>query len=96
MSYESKVPKVHAQQLKVQELTVRYADAGLYTASVSGILVDLGEGTPVVYSCIFIDNSAVTSAPIAAANMSVSGTIVNIGLTAPFATSDVVILKYSV
>lgn len=96
MAYQSKVPSVSSQQLKVQELVVRYEDAGLYTASVSGILVDLGEGSPVVYGCILNDNSAVTSAPIPHANTTVSGTVVNIALTAPIAAHDCIILKYSV
>lgn len=96
MPYQSKDPAILGQQLKVQEVCVRFADVGLYTASGSVVTVDLGEelaSVPVVLNC---DNSAPSAILIAQSAVAVSGTEVAITLGAPFATNDALIIKYVV
>lgn len=96
MSYEAKDPLILGQQLKVQELVVRFADVGLYTASGNVVTVDFNEtlaSVPVVIDC---DNSAPAAILIAQSGIAVSGETVAVTLAAPFATSDALIIKYIV
>jgi hypothetical protein len=95
MAYESKDPLVLAQQLKVQELVVRFADIGLYTVATNVISIDVGETVGAIVSAQFLDNSAGTMAPVVAANRSiVSNTILTLDLGAAIAANDVVVVKY--
>lgn len=95
MSYDSKDSKVQKQQLRVQEVAVRFADKGLYTAATNDVTVDLGEAATVV-SVLNLDNSGPTAIMIAASAIAVSGTSVTVTLGAPFAANDVLVIKYIV
>lgn len=95
MSYDSKDSKVQKQQLRVQEVAVRFADKGLYTVSSNDVTVDLGEAATIV-SVTHHDNSGPTVSMIAAASIAVSGTSVTATLGAAFAANDVVVIKYIV
>ena len=95
MSYESKDSKIQKQQLQVQEVCVRFADKGLYTASGSVVTVDLGEAASIV-SVLNFDNSAPDAIMIAASGSVVTGTSVAITLGAAFAANDSLVIKYIV
>lgn len=96
MSYLSKGSDAQAQQLKVQELVVGFADTQLYTASGSTITVDCGQTVSAVKNCLFIDDSAGTVAPVVAASVSISDSDVTLTLSAAFAANDSVRLCFVV
>ena len=95
MSYESKDSKVLKQQLRVQEVAVRFADKGLYSVSTNDVTVDLGEAHTIV-SATHHDNSGPTVIMIAASAIATSGTSSTVTLGAAFAANDVLVLKYIV
>ena len=95
MSYESKDSKIQKQQLRVQEVVIRFADTGLYTASGSVVTVDLGEAASIV-SVLNFDNSGPTPIMIAASGSVVTSTSVAITLGAAFAANDSLVIKYIV
>lgn len=94
MPYMSKVPQVASLQLKVQELALSILDTNVVTTSASTATVDVKENIDSIRSCIFIDDSAGTAAPVAAASRVVSGSTVVLTLSAPLAASDCIVLKY--
>lgn len=95
MSYDSKDSLVLGQQLKIQELTVRFADVGLYTVATNVISIDVNETVGAIVCAQFLDNSAGTMAPVVAANRSiVSDQIITLDLGAALAANDVVVVKY--
>jgi hypothetical protein len=96
MPFQSKDSAILGQQLKVQEVCVRFADVGLYTASGNDVTIDLKEtieSVPVVLNC---DNSAPSAILIAQSAIAVTGSTVVITLGAPFAANDTLIIKYIV
>lgn len=96
-SYQAKQSGILNQQLKVQELCVRFADLGLYTVSSNVVSVDIGENVDSIVLVTFKDNSAATNAAIVAANLSiVSSTIITMDLGAAIAANDVLLIKYIV
>ena len=95
MPFQSKDSKVLGQQLKVQEIAVRFADKGLYSASGSDVTVDLSEAHTIV-SATHHDNSGPTVVMIAASAIATSSTSSTITLGAAFAANDVLVLKYIV
>lgn len=96
ISYQSKDSAILGQQLKVQEVVVRFADLGLYTASVNDVVVQLGETLNSVFSVLHCDNSGPAATLIAASDVVVSGSQVTITLAAPFAANDSLVIKYIV
>lgn len=96
ISYQAKDEKFLNQQLKVQEVCIRFADVGLYTASTNDVIVDFNETLDSVFSVLHCDNSVPGAALITAANTVVSGEQVTITLAAPFAANDSLIIKYIV
>ncbi len=96
-SFQAKQSGILAQQLKVQELAVRFADLGLYTVSSNVVSVDIGENIDSIVLVTFKDNSAATNAALVAANLSiVSSTVITMDLGAAFAANDVLLIKYIV
>ena len=95
MPFQSKDEQVLAQQLKVQELCIRFADVGLYSASGAVVTVDLKESCTIV-AVIHCDNSGPTAVLNALASSVVTGTSVAITLANALAASDVLIIKYFV
>lgn len=96
ISYQSKDSGILGQQLKVQEVVIRFADLGLYTVSTNDVIVQLGETLNSVFSVLHCDNSVPGAALITAANTVVSGSQVTITLAAPFAANDSLVIKYIV
>lgn len=98
--------KVENQLLQVQELTVRYEDMSLYSTSGSDYTVLIGESVSAVVSVCYLDDSATTFTPVAAATASLVSTtddrgnvIANSGikltaLTPPLAAHDSLVVKY--
>lgn len=95
-SFQSKDSLVLGVQLKVQELVVTKADAALVSTSGSTATIDVKEPIGEIRCALFIDDSAGTVAPVAAANRSVSGTSVTLTLSAAMADADSIVLKYVV
>jgi len=95
MSFLSTDPVVQDIQLKVQELCVKLGDACISTSG-STVTVDVQQSIVEVRSAIFVNDSAGTAAPVAAASRSISGTSVTLTLSAALAASDAVIIKYVV
>ena len=95
ISYQSKDSAILDQQLKVQELVIRFADVGLYSQAGAVTTVDLKEVCTIV-SVVNHDNSALVTVLNAAASNVVTGTSVAITLLAAFAASDVLVIKYIV
>lgn len=94
MSYQSKDSAVQQVQLKVQEVCVKMSDSQVVSTSGSTATIDLGEPIGEIRSAIFVDDSAGTAAPVAAANRSVSGNQVVLTLSAAMAAADAIDLKY--
>ncbi len=95
-SYQSKDSQILAQQLKVQEVVIRFADLGLYAVATNDVVVQLGETLSAVFSVIHNDNSVPGAVLITAANTVVSGSQVTITLAAPFAANDSLVIRYVV
>lgn len=96
MSYQAKDSQILGQQLKVQELVIRFADVGLYTASGTTVTVDIQETLSSVPLVLFHDNSAGTLATLAQSAIAVSGDSVTVTLAAALAADDVLVIKYIV
>jgi len=96
MSYQAKDSLILGQQLKIQELVVRFADVGLYTTATNDVIIDINETLSSVPVVLQHDNSAAAVLSIAQSGIVVSGEQVTITLAAPFAANDVLILKYIV
>ena len=94
MSYLSKSAPVASAQLAVQELVVQLSDNQIVSVSGSTATINVGETLDHVVCAIFVDDSAATSAPVVAANRSVSGSSVTLTLSAPLAAADAIILEY--
>lgn len=71
MAFQSKDELVLSQQLKVQELVIGFADAGLYIVDGSDVIVPIREDISKIVLVTFKDDSAATNAPIAAASLSI-------------------------
>lgn len=95
MSFLSSKAEIQNQQLKVQEVSIRFSDLGLYTASGSDVTVDLGEA-PTIVSVLHLDNSGPTCVMIAASAIAVSGNSVTVTLGAAFAANDILRIQYMV
>jgi len=96
-SFQAKQSNILNQQLKVQELCVRFADVGLYTVATNVLSIDIGENVDSITLALFKDNSAATCLPVVAANASiVTSTVITLDLGAVFAANDVVLIKYIV
>lgn len=95
ISYQSKDSLILGQQLAVQEVCIRFADTGLYTASGSVVTVNLYESCSIV-NVIHCDNSVPSAVLTALASCVVTGTSVAITLANAFATSDSIKISYIV
>ena len=101
MAFQAQDAKILDQQLKVQDLTIRFADKHLYAVSGSDVVVDIGETLSACVLAIQYDNSAAASAGetgpvmIPAASISVSGTSITLA-SVTMAANDVLVLKYIV
>ena len=95
MSFLSSKAEIQNQQLKVQEVSIRFSDLGLYTASGLDVTVDLGEA-PTIVSVLHLDNSGPTCVMIAASAIAVSGNSVTVTLGAAFAANDILRIQYMV
>lgn len=94
-TFEAKKPAVRDQQLKIQELVVRAADAHIYTDNSGDAEFEIGEDVASVVACLTFDDSAPTLAAAQAADISVSGSVITVASLA-LAANDYVILKYIV
>ena len=95
IAYLPQDPAVQAKALKVQTLVCQTTDQ-FVTVSGSLFTVNVGESLSSVINANFYDDSAATSAPIVAANRSVSGTSVALTLSAAPAAADSVVISYVV
>lgn len=95
MTYQSKDSLVLGVQLKVQKLVCKKSDP-MVTTSGSTATIDLGETLSEVRMALFMDDSAGTVAPVAAASQSISGSTVTLTLSAPLAAADAIELHYVV
>lgn len=95
MPYQSSDEQILGQQLRVQELCIRFADSNLYSASGAVVTVDLKQAATIV-SVLHLDNSGPTCVLNALASSVVTGTSVAITLANALAASDVLIIKYIV
>lgn len=98
--------KVENQELAVQELTVRFEDANLYTVASGVYTIHIDDTVAAAVSVLMLDDSAGTYAPVAAANITLvnttddrGNTITNGGiqlasLSAPLAAHDSLVVKY--
>lgn len=57
-TFRGKDDKVQGQQLKVQELVVRFADSHLYVVNGADVVVQLNEPLSAIVSCMHQDDSA--------------------------------------
>jgi hypothetical protein len=93
-SYQSKDSAVQQVQLKVQHLSLKMSDNQVVSTSGVTATIDLQEPIGEIRSAIFIDDSAGTAAPVAAANRAVSGNQVVLTLSAAMAAADCIELSY--
>jgi len=93
-TYQSKDSGVQSVQLKVQSICVKTSDTQVVTTSGSTATIDLQETIAEIRSVIFLDDSAGTAAPVAAANQAISGTQVVLTLSAAMAAADSITLQY--
>lgn len=95
MSYLSVGSDAQRTQLKVQELVVKSIDNIVTTSGVTAT-IDVQQTISEVRAALFIDDSAATSAPVVAANRSVSGSTVTLTLSAALASADAIVLYFVV
>ncbi len=98
MSFDAKNETVRDRQLKIQEITVRAADAQIYTDNSGTAEISIGEEVAEVVSVIFHDDSGPTLASKAAADASIAGTgntEIHVASTT-LAANDYLIVKYIV
>ncbi len=69
--FRAKSDKVQNQQLKVEQVDVRFSDTQLYVVSASDVILLIGESVSEAVSVLFQDDSLGTLTPIAAASLSV-------------------------
>lgn len=94
VSFQSKDSGTLEVCLSVQELTVTLADNQIVSTSASTATINVGEPIKQVRSCTFFDDSAGTSAPVTAANRTISGNTVTLTLSAPLAAADAIFFTY--
>jgi len=95
ISFQAKDSQILGQQLKVQEIVVKHGSP-LLEVSGADILIDIKEEIESIELVLFKDDSAVTVAPIAQANLSVdSSTKIKIA-SLTTAANDVLVVKYIV
>jgi hypothetical protein len=94
MSYNSKDSLLMDQQLKVQELCIRFSDLGLYEQDGADVSVDLGEEIEAIVCVIHCDNSGPTVVLNAAASNDLTDNVLTATLASNFAANDVLIIKY--
>ena len=95
ISFQSKDGGILDQQLKVQEVVIRFADTHLYSASGSVVTVPLGEVATIVH-VIHCDNSVPAATLTALASCVVTGSSVAITLAQAFAASDSIAIRFVV
>lgn len=96
--FSAKSSKVRDQQLKVQELVIRYADLHLYSVSGSDVVVDIEEQVKAVVCCLVFDNSVpgvvvVPAASLAIGNGVATGSKITVA-SLTLAANDVLVIKY--
>jgi len=94
MAFQSKDSLVLDNQLKVQKVVVKLADKHMVSVSGSTATIDVKETIKEVRMALFMDDSAGTIAPVAAASQSISGTAVTLTLSAALAAADAIELQY--
>lgn len=99
MPYNSKSSLIADQQLKVQELSVRFSDLGLYEASGNDVAVEMGETVLAIVCCLNLDASGPDCFLNDPADNAISDgdsddSLITITLPAPFASDDVLVIKY--
>jgi hypothetical protein len=95
IAYQPKDPLVLNRTLKVQEVVCQLND-GITTVSGSVATIELGETISSVVNAIFVDDSAGTAAPVAAASRVVGATSVALTLSAVPTAADSIVLRYIV
>lgn len=95
ISYQSKDSLLLGLQLKVQEVTVKLADAFCVTAASTHVTIDLKEPVAEVRGAVFFDDS-VEIAMVPVANQTISGTTVALELGVAMTADDVIVLRYVV
>lgn len=88
MPYVSLGYAAQEAQLQVQQLNVSLEDNSVVSTSGSTATINCGQAVQEVRSCLFIDDSAGTVAPVTAANTTVSGSNVTLTLSAAMAAHD--------
>ena len=96
MPYNSKSSLIADQELRVQEVCIRFSDLGLYSVSGNDVTVELGETLASVPVALHMDNSGPNCLLIAQSAVVISGSSVTVTLGAPFAASDSLVLKFIV
>lgn len=96
MSYLSVGSDAQRVQLKVEELIVQLSDSSIVSVSGSTATIDVQQTISSVVCAEFIDDSAGTIAPVAAANRVVSGSTVTLTLSAPLVAADSIRLCFKV
>ena len=96
MPYQSKDELLLGQQLKVQELVIRFADSSLYSAAGSVVTVDFKEPLKSVACAEHCDDSGPSVLLVAQASIAISGNSAAITLASPFAAGDALVLKYTI
>jgi hypothetical protein len=92
----SKDSLLENQQLKVQELCLRFADTSLYSAAGPVVTVNLQEPLEAIVYVEHMVNAGPTDMLIAAASSVITANSVAITLAVPFAANDVLVIKYIV
>lgn len=95
MPFQSKDVGILNQQLKVQEVSIRFEDTGLYTASGAVVTVPFNETIVDIVAVVHCDDSGPTAQLVASASCVVSAsTSMVITLANALAANDVLVIKY--
>ena len=94
MSYNSKDSLLMDQQLKVQELCIRFSDLGLYEQDGADVSVNLGEDIESIVCVLHCDNSIPDVVLNPASDNDLTDNVLTATLDNDFAADDVLIIKY--
>lgn len=98
MAYQAKDDLILGQQLKVQEVCVRFSDVGLYTVASNVVTVPIRETVTDVFLVLLKDNSAtpvLSALPTASISITGGGQSIACDLGVAFAANDCILIKYA-
>lgn len=101
MPFQSLDTQVSRQQLLVQNVSVSFADANLYSVSGNTVTVRLNEQITKVYSALRCKDAGPSVELVAQANISINNSTpgsetVSVTLASAFSANDCLILNYSI